>query len=168
MKKWMILVLIGLVTVSCKQEGGNIDFIDESRPVVAEDYVTSSLSGNINGEDWIFRSGRLKRSWNDINRYSIELWEEYHEDPCHVWSMNSERYVFGTIDAKIGETVLSFEETMTMYYTDHTQSGGMNIIITNGKISLGAVEDGVVQGKVLLRHDDDNYVNGEFEITYCD
>ena len=121
----------------------------------------STLSGEVAGRSWTFISGRAKPSVWDDGSYSLAFWDEDIENPCDSFSSGSEAQLLGSFNLEQGSQELS--NTNNINFSANSQ----NNITTEGRFVITEITEDMVYGKMIATFDNENYVNGIFELTLC-
>jgi hypothetical protein len=158
MKKalWTIVCLL-LLTVSCKKDSDEASY----------SFIDQPIKGQIEGVDWTCKSSVAKQTSYDGEGLSFDLYAKVKEDVCNAYSEN-EDFVLFSLPAKVGVYELGFgddKHTATLYYNAAT----MNYICTKGAIEIISIDtiSNIVKCRADIKSESNNYVNGNFEATYC-
>lgn len=161
MKKMMITMAMASVIVGCE-----VTTESESDVVLTDDSDTSistmNLEGEVGGRSWTFVSGRARPSGYSDGTYSLAFWNEDVEQPCDQFEMGSEDKLLGSFPISLGTYDLSFTKTINF------NSDLDNNVTTDGRLVITEVTEDKVYGKMVASFDDENYVNGLFELTLCE
>ncbi len=133
-------------------------------------FVDQDLQGKIGGTAWNFVAGNADDAYGSEGEWSVHLYPEKPDTPCDwVWDVN---YIMFNIPKKVGiyELNLSFtgdavSHTATLYADDED----MNYVATQGAIEIISINDtaSTITGRMDIRANSNNQVNGDFTITYC-
>jgi len=142
---------------------GDDDDDDDNGP----GFIDQPIQGMINGQSWQAGSGLAEVASFEDNAIDIEITDLTVDDVCDEFFIEGLRLFFDVPDA-VGtyELGIDTEESITLYDPE----GSLNIIVLEGTIeilTIDATEGGTVTGRIDGRSDDENFVNGNFTVTYC-
>ena len=134
------------------------------------DFMDQTAQGMIEGNTWTLKSGSATMSNWDDGQFSINLFEIESDFPCIDFLGGDQ--VFFSIDTVVGIYQLNFDlsggtgQTVTIFQ----ESTVMNNIATDGAVEITEIDrvNGVIKGKIDARFDSVNYINGNFEVAFCD
>jgi hypothetical protein len=133
-------------------------------------FVDQEMQGKIGGEAWTLNAGKGEVSYFDTTRLSLNFYVEESADPCNEGL--SGNMVMCSVPPKVGLYEFSFSfsgegenQTATLYHLETS----MNTIATEGAIEITLIdeENGIIKGRISAEVDDDDFVNGNFIISYC-
>lgn len=161
MKKLIFAIAtLTLIFVSCSK--------DEEK-TNSYTFIDQNLQGKIGGNAWTFVAGNAEDSYFTEGNLSIDLYPSELDTPCgFIWDVD---YVMFEIPKEVGIYELYFDlssfdgYTVTLFETE----GTMNNIATEGAVEIISIDEtsGTITGRMDVRADGDNQVNGNFTITYC-
>ncbi|MDA0196784.1 MAG: hypothetical protein O2887_17150 [Bacteroidetes bacterium] len=164
MKTQILISFISISTIllmPCGDDGSKSPKID---------FKNQSLQGVVNKTPWQFVTGTAEISPFDAGKLSIDMTAEAVTDPCNTFFFEGLR-VFFSVTNEVGlyEFALDFNnpdasQTITLYDPD----GSLNTIITEGALEILTITSTEVTGRIDGRYDDDNYVNGDFTVPFCE
>jgi hypothetical protein len=92
------------------------------------------------------------------------------EAPCEIFGFGEGDMVFFTVPNAVGLYKLKFSfsggtdnQTATLFDTEET----LNVIATEGAIEILTITTAEVTGRLDVRSDANNYINGNFTVTLC-
>lgn len=157
LKVLLILAISGLfIFNSCnkdEEEGYKYNFIDQE------------LSGKIAGEDWTYKSGGASDNnyFDTSSLYNAKVFDNDTIEPCG--------YLIGS------KSLLFFfpMETGTYDITDYPVTffaegeETENLVTLIGAFEILTIDTAIKQitGRMDAKYDDDNFVNGNFNLTIC-
>lgn len=157
-KNLLLSFTLGLTGIACEVQTDASTSTDLS---VEGTINESVLSGEVAGRSWTFISGRARPSSFDDD-YSFSFWSEDIVDPCGPHSIGSDSQLMGTFTLEEGTQMLGNLNNINF------SSNSQNNIATSGRMVITEIEADVVHGEMIATFDDENFVNGTFEITLCD
>lgn len=154
---FIFVLAFSFILISC----GDDDDDDSS-----SDFINQPIQGMINGNDWQGTSGIAEPSPFEEGRLSIEIAESMVEDVCAEFFLEGLRVLF-SVPNEVGTYELDFgNQTITLFDPD----GNVNIVVIDGVVEIQTIDDtegGSVTGRIVGDSDDENFVNGNFTVTYC-
>jgi hypothetical protein len=152
-----------LVFTQCEKEdqnGNSYEFIDQN------------LQGKISNAGWFFASGdAIEFSNTEETTFMISLHSTPTDDPC--LEFYEDNYILFSISGEIGLKELSLDfsggtESFTVTFVEAI-SPPQNNIATEGAVEIISIDTelGIIKGRMDIRFDDKNHVNGEFEVSIC-
>lgn len=158
----VVLTLIAFFSLSsCNNNAKNV--AEETKGI--DELKNTTIDGMINGQNWVFISGRAKPSFFNKTEYMIELFDKSLQDPCNDFKLLETRTVLTSVELKKGAISFDMNNNATLAYNENGTS--MNIIATEGMLVLDSVEGDFIEGKMLAKFDSKNHVNGAFRIPIC-
>ena len=163
MNKIILVLILGLTVlmIGCKKNDES-----ESTPYLSN-YEKQDLQGKINGQAWKYlRGGAFTYSKDNI--HEVGLYSD-SADSC-IGGSGPSVLIHLDKDIFIGEIKLgsgSNANAINIYYYEndyinqYPKKGGLEIISAD-------TISGIVKGRIDAWYNDDNHVNGNFEIIYCD
>lgn len=131
------------------------------------EYKNQLVQGLIGGQDWILMSGTAKPSPFDAGKLSLRLSNLQTDDPCNTYKMG-DREVLTTVANQVGETQFGVGNpitTATFFIQSENRSD--NLISGAGKIRIVEIGKEKVLGFIYTTIDEQNIVNGSFELSVC-
>ena len=120
-----------------------------------------NLSGTAFGADWVFVTGETSAFLSEgEDDFFSSLYGEDHE-ACGFGGPSGPE-LLGGVPKVAGEYELDFPERTFTF-----AMGGDNLIATEGVIVVEEVTETTVTGGLHIKYDDDNEVDGNFELTIC-
>lgn len=148
----------GLFLISCNKD-------DEARP--AYEFKDQNLQGKIDGIDFNLGDGVVDLFNEEL---SFNLYSDQESTAaCDLFRFGEFVQVFFTIPDETGlvELFINFSsgdgESVTMFNPD----GSLNIIATVGAIEITEISQTTVSGRMDIKYDVNNYVNGNFTADFC-
>lgn len=159
MKKGLFILLVLFAVISsCKK--------DDDAP--GYNFIDKALSGKIEGGSWTFRSGYVdSSSYEGVKKLSMSFYG-VTGDACSDF-LDGDRVIFsvpmkiGVFPLKFSFTDLEGSQTVTLF-DDETS---MNNIATSGAIEILSISSTSVTGRIDATSDDDNTINGNFTVSFC-
>ena len=156
MKRFTILFLI-TAFFTC---GSTDDSTDNNY-----EYIDQDLQGKIGGTDWIYKSGTGEESSYDNTLISIDIYDIDPDGggPCDNFVyFNADNIVMMSVPDSPGLYSLGSSRTITLY------DGYTNYILTEGSLEILTIDTGgMVTGTIAAGYNSNNYVIGNFTVTYC-
>lgn len=156
MKKLWVVVLLA-IALGCGK--------DDPKP--SYKFKNQTATGKIEGVSWTFVEGKAE---DDGDNFSIELMLDQTDSPCDVFAFPDGDLVMFTIPNVVGLYKLKFSlsggsdlRTATLFDSEET----LNIIATEGAIEILTITASEVTGRLDVRSDDNNYINGNFTVSLC-
>ena len=137
----------------------SMTFIGCGKKVKYQDQI---LTGKIAGVDWTLASGSASEAFSDTEM-SIDMFMEMDTNLCDFTSPDGNKVLF-TIEKTVGEYELGLlKQTVTMY------DGTTNFVAIKGAVEILSVDEvaGTVEGRMDIKADNDNFLNGNFTLTWC-
>lgn len=132
-------------------------------PATKLQFSDQKLTGTIDGVPFSMASGKI--AYKDLfgeKVYAISISSEPKPDNCTI-TYGGNKVIFnlktlGSVD--LGQS----GQNITLYRSE----GSKNVMVVDGKIMLEMDEEaGVAKGKIVAKKDDDNSINGYFELEMC-
>tara|TARA_B100000508_G_scaffold141097_1_gene146921 strand:+ start:1829 stop:2335 length:507 start_codon:yes stop_codon:yes gene_type:complete len=163
-----IVVLLLLIMISCTEIGSNYK----------HNFKDQELQGKIGGKEWVSKNGKASLTQRDsTTTWSFQFSDLRDENaPCSFSSYDIGKVMFSTknIDPGVKKLKMSFNlskaQTITMVYDQDSAKGPMNKIALEGAFEItefDTVNKNIIKGRMDIYSDDDNFVNGNFEATFC-
>jgi hypothetical protein len=155
MKK--LIILLAILTMGC----------DKDDPKPAYEFKNQTATGEIEGESWVFVEGKAEDAGENL---SFDLMLDQAEAPCDIFGFPEGDVVFFTIPNAVGLYKLKFSlsgGTDILTATLFDVEGTLNVVATEGAIEILSITDTQVTGRLDIRSDEDNYINGNFTVTLC-
>jgi hypothetical protein len=151
MKKIFLLFIV--VMIGCGK--------DDPQPTYK--FKDQTAAGEIENVAWVFVEGKAEVNGEEL---SIDLMLDQIEAPCDIFGFPEGDFVFFTVPSSVGLYKLSFgsnSQTATLLESDEF----VNIIISEGAIEILTITETEVTGRLDLRFDNTNYINGNFTVDLC-
>ncbi|MBT3208919.1 MAG: hypothetical protein HN704_18475 [Bacteroidetes bacterium] len=135
-------------------------------------FLSQDLSGEISGREWIYRSGNAFSFRNDSSQQMLDiaLYEHLSLDPCNYAFTGND--VLFIIPNKTGlyELQLNFSENENIQTLTITNDEQENMILSEGAIEIFSIDTvyNIMKGRIDAKYDNDNFVNGIFEVLLCE
>lgn len=165
-KKISILSIILLS--SCSSEKGNTptgeDPNNNNDDAQAISIKSTPLSGKIVGEDWTYTTGYVDYAEDDSKPRSIYLMSSIdNESSCSMFSRaKDQKKVFFDITPVVGEKM----NQLVVFY-DYDDGRNRNINTSNTRLIVEDVSKTRIKGKLYAHFDNQNVINGTFDIQRC-
>ncbi len=151
MIRWLIISIFLIPLTGCKDQYFEIE--------------NDPLKGTIDGEEWIFGSGRVRYDQFYAQGLTGILFEETLNDPCS--KVNTvEHHISLSIPYDRGNFNLPF--ATPNYYVVFSLDGITEYTANTGFIEIVAVTPTEVVGYLSASYDDDNHAQGSFSLRLCD
>ncbi len=158
----IVAMTVVQVSMGC---GKKSEAEEPSGPVL--EYADQDLQGVVDTKPWRIQSGVARPSAMKPGQMRLSLSDEIETDPCNSLAFGS-REVLTSVAQSAGESVLGAGDPMqTATFFIQTTSSSINLIATQGKITISSVTDQEVSGRAVIYMDDGNVVNGSFTIPFC-
>lgn len=159
MKELVLIIFLSMSFVGCSDEDVTVGAgpSSQTNEVISEQV----LDGYVHGVAWTFLSGRVKKS-SFGDSYTFSFWNESIANPCDDFQFGSDSQLIGLIPFEVGTH--SFGNTTNLNFS----YDGENLISTNGRVEVTEITEERVVGKLVTSFDNDNEVNGSFELTFCE
>lgn len=161
----MAFMMLGLV--AC---GGSSDDNDSKSKTGAreergafEAFERTHLAGQIDGQAWTQISGRVTAP-DDQGRSYLTLWDVNIADPCNPAKVG-ERAVVAKVSLKPSRLELNEERTITISIFDGEMVKSKEV--KTGVLKIRKVEGGKLHGALIANHDEQNHLEGAFEVQVC-
>lgn len=158
-----VFVLLTCLTLACSdddEKGNSYSFKDRD------------LQGEIEGDSWTYADGYVETMTVDGEEsLSVNLMLVQESAACAVFPEGDQVFFF--VPNAVGLYKLSFDlgsfdgQVVTLYDDDNGGPNATNIIATTGAIEILTITDTEVTGRIDARYDKDNYVNGNFTVSFC-
>ena len=137
------------------------------------------MTGKINGEPWSFKMGSVD-TWFPSTEYShnFDLLDSIQRDTCFISSNQRSKIIFGlsnddsVLTVGTHNLILDWDrpeisKTITFVYFE--DNSPWNIIADKGMYEIVSVDtlNKIVTGKMKVNFDQDNFINGNFILKYC-
>lgn len=123
------------------------------------------LAGTIDGAEWVFVSGNTNAFLDDEDAYFGSLYATIYEG-CGLGPSEEGHLLLG-IPTAVGEYPFNLQRNVTFSFKRSADEDQQNLVATQGLVVVDSVEDGVIKGGVHAIFDDDNVVDGRFEVRIC-
>jgi hypothetical protein len=154
MKKLFLLFIV--ILIGCGK--------DDPQP--SYNFKDQTAAGEIEGVSWSFAEGTASDNGVEL---SIDLMLDQPDAPCDVFIPDGDE-VFFSIPNAVGLYKLKFSfksgavnQTATLFDEEET----LNVICSEGAIEILMITDTEVTGRLDIRSDKDNYINGNFTVALC-
>lgn len=141
---------------------------DDAKKNGAYSFKDQDLSGEIEGYSWTYADGLVNEStFDDEEVLDITLTLGQAGSICESFP-EGDRVIF-FVPNTVGLYKLSFDLTsfdgqvVTLFDDEQT----LNTIATKGAIEIISISETTVTGRIDARADGDNYVNGNFAVSFC-
>lgn len=158
LKIYVILVFTFLL-VGCNDDDERKNFYS---------FKNQDLKGEIEGDTWMYADGYVAESiFDDEEVLDITLTLVHDGSICESFP-EGDRVIFFVPNA-VGVYELSFDlasfngQVVTLFDAEQT----LNTIATKGAIEILSISETTVTGRIDARADGDNYVNGNFIVSFC-
>jgi hypothetical protein len=123
------------------------------------------LAGTIDGEPWTFVAGATDAFLSEgEDEFFAGLYDEAFE-PCQYSEPDRPTFLIASIPKQPGE--YEFSLSLNMTFVVDRDDGPDNLVATDGVIVVDEVTATTVRGGLHGVFDDDNEVNGTFEVAIC-
>lgn len=175
MKNAILIALLGLAIsfTACKK---NDDTVTPSGYKV--NYKNQPLQGEINGQAWSYVLGEANSyQWTAPEyAHSFNITDTTDSDTCYAYSNKRSRIIFSFDDLNAILTKvtnkLKFDftaDSKTVTFVYYESGSPINNIVTEGAYEILSVDTvtRLVTGRMDVKIDNDNYMNGNFTLKYC-
>lgn len=143
-----------------------------TQTVAAKDFVNADLFGRIGGKDWQYKYAYIDPT--------IETPEEddlvfvflpfVPKDECPKASEIGKDPRSVMVSAPKGRKLIKLKQGSPRSLVFHTEKKGeaQATVAKDGKIKLTVISPKAVKGKVFSKHNDGNWVSGNFSAVVCD
>lgn len=155
------LVLIAALLFSCSD--------DDSEKKSSYSFKDQDLSGEIEGDSWTYEDGFVEEgTFDDEEILDISLFLAQEDPACATFQREGDE-VFFFVPNAVGLYKLSFDlssfDGQTVTLLDEEEM--LNVIATEGAIEILTITETQVTGRIDARSDGQNYVNGNFTVSFC-
>lgn len=140
---------------------------DEKGPSYS--FKNQDLQGKIEGGSWTYADGYVETTTLEgVESLSVNLMLAQVDGACRNFSIEGDQVLF-TVPNAVGVYKLNFDlgsfsgQVVNLFDTETT----LNTFATKGAIEILTVTDTEVTGRIDARADKDNYVNGNFTVSFC-
>lgn len=140
---------------------------DEKGPSYS--FKNQDLQGKIEGGSWTYADGYVETTTLEgVESLSVNLMLTQVDGACETFSVEGDQVLF-TVPNEVGVYKLNFDlgsfsgQVVNLFDTETT----LNTFATKGAIEILTVTDTEVTGRIDARADKDNYVNGNFTVSFC-
>ncbi|MBL7840746.1 MAG: hypothetical protein JNJ75_11430 [Cyclobacteriaceae bacterium] len=144
---------------------------DEKGPSYS--FKNQDLQGKIEGGSWTYADGYVETTTLEgVESLSVNLMLTQVDGACGNFSVEGDE-VFFFVPNAVGLYKLSFDlgsfdgQVVTLYDDDDGGPDPINVIATKGAIEILTITDTEVTGRIDARADKDNFVNGNFTVSFC-
>lgn len=134
----------------------------------AYSFKDQELSGEIAGDSWTYADGYVEEgTFDDEAILDVSLFLAQDEPACETFGIEGDE-VFFMIPNAVGLYKLSLNsnfEGRTVTLLDREDF--TNIIVTEGAVEILTITSTGITGRIDARFDGNNYVNGNFEVSFC-
>ncbi|MBL7833825.1 MAG: hypothetical protein JNK18_07720 [Cyclobacteriaceae bacterium] len=155
-----LFVLLTCLTLACS---------DDDEKGSSYSFKEQDLQGEIEGGRWTYADGYVETTTLEgVESLSVNLMLTQTSGACETFSIEGDQ-VFFTVPNEVGLYKLSFNlgsfsgQTVTLFDTETV----LNTIATKGAIEILTITDTEVTGRIDARADKDNFVNGNFTVSFC-
>jgi hypothetical protein len=138
-----------LAVAACGGGGGDVEVSD------------TPLAGTVNGQPWTFTAGHTSAFLSEGEPDFFAIMHATQFEACG-FSEPAGDHLIVSIPKTVGDYEMSLSQNMTFVVGDSN-----NLIATEGRIVVEEVLADKVRGKLHGIFDDDNEVDGKFEVTIC-
>jgi len=136
----------------------------------SEEYTPSDqpLSGKYKGADWTFVSGKVEPDAFVSTKYSFKLYDTDIPDICDVFIPDGyEKMIMFSLPLEVGEADLKIGGIDNQSVTFYDTISSVNTIMTEGVISITAVNTDTVDAQIYAEYGDNTYIDGVFSVPLC-
>ncbi|MBI2892730.1 MAG: hypothetical protein HYY06_04210 [Deltaproteobacteria bacterium] len=150
---------MAFVFLVCACGGGRGDDDDDDLPI-----PEATLAGQVGAEGWELAGGYTNAFLSEGEaEFFAELYAEQLE-PCG-FETPTRPHLIASIPKEPGEYSLSLSLNAT--FVIEGADGPENLVATDGRIVVDEVTESSVRGGMSVSYDDDNEVEGQFEVAVC-
>jgi hypothetical protein len=156
------IILSTLLFASCAKK----ETTEPTTTVADYNFIDQPLQGLIEGKAWEFKSGIA--NYESLQRlFWFDFYSALDTNQCDFDKPQTDYVFFAFDNLNIGLTELGlFTQSATFYDRDSS----LNIIAFDGAIeilSVDTINTMTITGRLDIRESSNNFVNGNFSITYC-
>lgn len=153
----VLLCTILLSVNSCKKDNKEED--QENTP--AYNFLNQTAAGKINAVPWTFIGGTARQDYFEQSKMRIQM----YSDTAYCFGAPFTDGVIVTLPKSTGLYLFTSSQTGTIYQYPGTNLG----VYEKGAIEILTYDtvQGIVTGRIDIKYDNDNYVNGNFSLIYC-
>lgn len=172
MKRILFLATMTLALVACNSKSGDNDkkTATPAKPQPAETGTQSTeaferthLAGQIDGQAWTQISGRVTAP-NEEGLSYLTLWGVDIANPCDPVEVGP-RAIVAKIALKAARIELNEEKTITLSVYDGEMARSTEM--KSGVLKIQKVQDGVLRGALKASLDEQNSLEGAFQVEVC-
>lgn len=164
MKKFKLLLLSALAlgaVYSCSKD----DEDDKTEEKYEVNFKSQKTQGLIDGNAFEYIKGTFKDDLFNDGEYKITLFDLADYDTT-LLAYGTKYQVYMTLPAQVG----TYELTATGDYVT-LKNGTINQelpLARKGAVEIISISETELVGKIDAYYDDENYVNGNFTVSFCD
>lgn len=157
--KYLSLFLAILFLVSCKKK--------------THEFEAQALTGKVNNEEWTFAMGTATLLSKDSlpDSLSLHFYAESFTNPCDSNLSYARDFVYTSLPADTGLHIYSFDFVTHegSYVTFEHQATAVRHTAIKGAIEIQEIDttNQLVKGRLDIRYDAKNCINGDFQLEYC-
>lgn len=161
-----LLIIVFLASVGINSCSKDVQGYDDYN------FIDQDLAGEISGTSWIYRTGNAFYIQNDSSQQMLDIgiYEKVSLFPCsYAFSGNDVLFI---IPNKVGlyELNLDFENSENNQTLTLSSVEQENLLVTEGAIEIIFIDtiQKIVRGRIAAKYDNNNFVNGIFEVAICE
>ncbi|MCH2045054.1 MAG: hypothetical protein MK212_13130 [Saprospiraceae bacterium] len=156
---YLSLFFVLLLLISCNKK--------------THEFEAQVLAGKVNNEEWILEMGTATLLTKDSfpDSLSLRLYAESFSNPCDSNLSYTRDYVYTTLPADTGLYTYSFDfiSHRGSYAIFEHQATGIRHTAIKGAIEIQEIDtiNQFIRGRLDIRYDAKNCINGNFQVEYC-
>lgn len=159
MKKSLLIVACVLIILigACKKEEK-----DPNKEIPPHNFLSQNMSGKVNDTAWSFKIGRVQALTVVLHEITF-IDSTLHTDSCGA---NSNILLGTAVPYPIKPGLYAIKENVRNFDIRYNQEIIRNFV---GALEITSVNEDtkLVTGKIDVRKDDKNYLNGNFTVKLC-
>lgn len=128
-----------------------------------ESFEKAHLAGEVNGQAWTQISGRVTAP-NEQGISYLTLWDVDVKQPCNPVEVG-QRAIVAKVALEPSRLELNEERTITLSVFDGEMVRSTDV--KKGVLKIVEIKDGILSGAIKASHDQENHLEGSFEVVVC-
>lgn len=169
--KLMALIVVWAF-IACEQGSGGSSKEEKQTPSAAglespalEEFERQILAGEIRAQAWTFLSGKATKTSVE-GKVFLTLFETAYDNPCEVSIDKSSRVVVTQVDLNSG--LVELGDLQKVNLTTFDEEVVRTIPVKKGMIKIQSYDERTLKGAMLASYDEGNYLEGSFEVVFCE
>lgn len=127
-------------------------------------FKDQDASGEIEGDSWTYEDGYVKEIIGGDDELTVNLFLTQDDDVCKVVIADG-----GNVSFVVPNATGVYEVTgdITGFTVSLVDTELSTHLATSGAVEIVSITETSVTGKIDVKSDDNNYINGNFTIDFC-